>query len=212
MARISETAEREIRILLTSWWLAVNQQLAAVTGASIQIGEAPVEMLLSSEIGLRLAHIASACEGLLEWKPDTAAAVVADCQAFQAWLNHAPITHRTPDEFWATPVGYMVLRALMWAEQDQLISLRDAAEISGMSLSVLSQRISRGQIPGYRDPKEKNPQRARRIRLSDLQQLLNEGLIRKPFSSPGFGGLSSAQTKNSRPALESNQKSGRSSP
>ena len=196
MARISETAEREIRALLTNWWVAVNEQLSAVTGAAVQIGEAPVEMLLTSEIGLRLVQIAKASEGLLPWNPETATSVVADCQAFQSWLNQTPITHRTPDEFWTTPVGYMVLRALVWAEQDQLISLSDAAEISGMSLSVLSQRISRGQIPGYRDPKEKNPQRARRIRLSDLQQLLNEGIIRKPYTAQSFGGIPPAQARN----------------
>jgi hypothetical protein len=200
MERISEAAEREIRILLTSWWMAVNEQLAAVTGASVQIGQAPVEMLLNSEIGLRLAQIARASEGLLEWTTETAEGVVNDCHAFQTWLNQTPVTHRTPEEFWTTPVGYMVLRALVWAERDQLISLSEAAEISGMSLSVLSQRISRGQMTGYRDPKEKNPQRARRIRLSDLRQLLNGGLIRKPLSTSSFGGLSPAQRKNAKPA------------
>lgn len=211
MTRISETAEREIRALLTSWWMAVNEQLAAVTGASVQIGEAPVDMLLTSEIGQRLVQIAKASEGMLEWTPETATGVAADCQAFQAWLNQTPITHRTPDEFWTTPVGYMVLRALVWAEQDQLISLSDAADISGMSLSVLSQRISRGQIQGYRDPKEKNPQRARRIRLSDLQQLLSEGIIRKPFTAqPSFGGLTPNQMKQMR--TEALEKQGRSSP
>ncbi len=211
MARISETAEREIRALLTNWWMAVNEQLAAVTGASVQIGEAPVEMLLTSEIGLRMVQIAKASEGLLEWTPEIAAGVTADCHAFQTWLNQTPITHRTPDEFWTTPVGYMVLRAMVWAEQDQLISLSDAADISGMSLSVLSQRISRGQIQGYRDPKEKNPQRARRIRLSDLQQLVSEGIIRKPFTAQAFNGLTLAQIKINH-AAEAIEKQGRSSP
>ena len=211
MARISETAEREIRALLTNWWMAVNEQLAAVTGASVQIGEAPVEMLLTSEIGLRMVQIAKASEGLLEWTPEIAAGVTADCRVFQTWLNQTPITHRTPDEFWTTPVGYMVLRAMVWAEQDQLISLSDAADISGMSLSVLSQRISRGQIQGYRDPKEKNPQRARRIRLSDLQQLVSEGIIRKPFTAQAFNGLTLAQIKINH-AAEAIEKQGRSSP
>ncbi len=41
---------------------------------------------------------------------------------------------------------------------------------------------------GYRDPYEKNPQRARRIRLSDLNNLLNEGIVRKPFTTSNFIG------------------------
>jgi hypothetical protein len=32
----------------------------------------------------------------------------------------------------------------------------------------------------YRDPYEPNPQRARRIRLSDLEQFIHEGIVRKP--------------------------------
>jgi hypothetical protein len=188
MAQINPTAEIEIKKLLANWWLAVNQQLAAVTAASVQLGEAPVEMLYASEIGQRLVRIAEASEGHLAWSAETGHGIVEDCRAFETWLNQTPITHKTPEEFWATPVGYMVLCALVWAEQDKLISLSEAAEESGMSLSVLSQRISRGQIVGYRSPNEKNPQRARRIRLSDLNLLLNEGIVRKPFTAPAFTG------------------------
>jgi hypothetical protein len=197
METISRAAENEINQLLVNWWVAVNQQLAAVTGSSVQIGDAPVEMLYASEIGQRLVRIATVAEAAdaaaaagstLPWNSEAAREIVEDCRAFEAWLNQTPITHKTPEEFWATPVGYMVLRALVWAEQDKLISLSEAAEQSGMSLSVLSQRISRGQIMGYRDPFEKNPQRARRIRLSDLNLLLNEGIVRKPFTTTNFVG------------------------
>ncbi len=186
MEAISRAAETEIKKLLESWWTAVNQQLSVVTGSTVQIGEAPVDMLYASEIGQRLAHIAEAAEGLLPWSDEAARQTVEDCHAFEIWLNQTPITHKTPEEFWATPVGYMVLRAQIWAGRDRLISLSEAAEQSGMSLSVLSQRISRGQIMGYRDPHEKNPQRARRIRLSDLNLLLQEGIVRKPFTTTGF--------------------------
>lgn len=186
MANISQGAENEIRKLLESWWLAVNQQLSAATGSAIQIGPAPLDMLLNAEIGQRLARIAEAAEGNCEWSEATARGIVDDCDAFESWLNQTPITHKTPEEFWNTPIGYMVLCARVWAEQDRLISLSEAAQESGMSLSVLSQRISRGQIMAYRDPREKNPQRARRIRLSDLHLLLHQGIIRKPFTTGFF--------------------------
>jgi hypothetical protein len=181
MSIISETAENEIKALLASWWTAINQQLAAATGNEIQIGkDVPLELLFASEIGQCLVRIAEAAENQMPWSPDTAQAVLADCDVFEAWLNQTPVAHRTPEEFWNTPIGYLVLQARLWADQDQLISLKDAAELSGLSLSSLSQRISRGQMKSYRDPHEPNPQRARRIRLTDLDQFIREGILRKP--------------------------------
>jgi hypothetical protein len=186
MQNIDQAAETEIKQLLEGWWSAVSSQLVVVTGAAVQIGNAQVDLLYQSEIGQRLVRIAAAADGLLEWSPELGRGILEDCRAFEGWINQVPVTQRTPEEFWATPVGFRVLRARVWAEQDRLISLSEAAEASGMSLSVLSQRISRGQITGYRDPGAKNPQRARRIRLSDLNLLLDQGIMRKPHTHPGM--------------------------
>jgi len=181
MAAISVTAESEIKTFLTSWWTTVNQQIAAATRNQVQIGQdAPLDLLFVSEIGQRLVRIAEAAENQRPWSPETAQAVLADCDAFEAWLNQTPVAHRTPEEFRNTSIGHIVLQARLWADQDQLISLKDAAELSGLSLSSLSQRISRGQMKFYRDPHEPNPQRARRIRLTDLDQFIREGILRKP--------------------------------
>lgn len=180
MATISTATENEIKAYLAGWWISINQQLGAATGNAIQLGqEAPLDVLMASEIGQRLVRIAEAAEGLLEWSAERAQSILADCNAFEAWQNQAPITHRTPEEFWNTPVGYMLLKARLWAELDRLTSLKEAAELSGMSLSALSQRISRGQLKHYRDPFEPNPQRARRIRLTDLEHFIHDGIVRK---------------------------------
>ena len=189
MARISATAEQEIKTLLVNWWTAVNTQLAAATGATIQIGEAPVDLLFGSEIGQRLVRITEVAEAIvaaesrqeaLPWSEDLATQILADCESVETWLNQGPVFHKTPDAFWASPVGFMILCAKVWANQDQLITLSAAADISGMSLSVLSQRMTRGQLPGYRDPGIKNPRHARRVRLSDLYALINETSDRIP--------------------------------
>ncbi len=181
MSSISTNAEAQIKAYLANWWLAVNQQLAQATGNAVQIGlEAPLDVLLASEIGRRLERIAEAAEGLATWSPEAAQAILADCAAFEAWLNQSPIPHQTPEEFWNTPIGFMVLKARLWAELDRLTSLKEAAELSGLSLSSLSQRVSRGQMKYYRDPLEANPQRARRIRLTDLEHFIHEGIVRKP--------------------------------
>jgi hypothetical protein len=181
MAHISTAAQKEIEAYLVFWWKAVNQQLALVTDCAIQIGqEPPLDTLLASEVGQRMVHIAEAAENLLEWSPERAQSILADCDAFETWQNQAPLTHHTPEEFWNTPIGYILLKARLWAELDRLTSLKEASELSGMSLSALSQRISRGQLKHYRDPFEPNPQRSRRIRLTDLEQFLHEGIVRKP--------------------------------
>jgi len=63
------------------------------------------------------------------------------------------------------------LNARLWAEKDLLISVSQAADISGLSLSTLSQRVSRGTVEGFEDPFEPNPRRSRRIRHSTALQL-----------------------------------------
>jgi hypothetical protein len=184
MYPISTSSEQEIKTLLTQWWASVNQQLAQATGNAVQLGgEAPVDVLFASEIGQRLARIAAAAEGTIPWSSENSQNIMADCEAFESWINQTPTTHRTPEEFWHTPVGYTVLQARLWAEQDRLVSLKEAAELSGLSLSSLSQRISRGQMQFYRDPHEPNPQRARRIRLINLEQFINEGIVRRPTTA-----------------------------
>jgi hypothetical protein len=205
MAQISATAEQEIKTLLVNWWTAVNTQLAAVTGATVQIGDAPVNLLLGSEIGQRLVRIAAVAEAIsaaeaaaaveaapnaaqaaYPWSEELAKQILEDCEAVETWLNQGLVFHKTPDAFWTSPVGFMILRAKVWANQDHLITLSAAAEISGMSLSVLSQRMTRGQLPGYRDPNIKNPKHGRRVRLSDLHTLINENTDRIPFSTTTY--------------------------
>ena len=181
MATISAAAENEISAYLATWWTSVSQQLGAATGNLVQIGdEAPVNVLIASEIGQCMVRIAEASENQITWSPEVARSILADCNTFEAWLNQSTINQRTPEEFWNTPMGYIVLKARLWAELDRLTSLKEAAELSGLSLSSLSQRVSRGQLKHYRDPFEANPQRARRIRLTDLDQFIREGIVHKP--------------------------------
>jgi hypothetical protein len=195
MERISAATETEIKTLLVSWWTAVNTQLAAVTASAVQIGEAPVDLLLDSEIGQRLVRIAALAVDIdraeaaglgFPWSGELASQILEDCEKVEAWLNQGAVIHSTPEAFWASPVGYKILRARVWANQDQLITLSAAAEISGMSLSVLSQRMTRGQLPGYRDPKVRNPKHGRRVRLSELHILIHENATHLPFSAASY--------------------------
>jgi hypothetical protein len=185
MMQIKQQAELEIKKLLANWWTSVNQQLMAATGSQVQIGRPPVDLLYSSEIGQKLAHIALAAQHDLVWSEDEARSVVADCEAFERWLNTTPFTSKTPEEFWKTPVGYLVLNARLWAEQDTLISVTDAADISGLSVSTLSQRISRGTVQGFMNPYAENPRhQARLVRLTTAKLLREEQALKEKISHP----------------------------
>jgi hypothetical protein len=183
MAQIRAESERAIKTLLVNWWTSVNQQLAAATGKSVQIGEAPVDVLYNSEVGTRLQRIAAAGENSVSWSKPKADSIISDCDLFEAWLKNTPFMTKTPEEFWKTPVGYIVLNARLWAEVDKLISVSQAADISGLSLSTLSQRVSRGTVEGFEDPFEPNPRRSRRIRHSTAIQLKQVVTLEKEIAS-----------------------------
>ena len=171
MSTIRTESEAAIKTLLVNWWTSVNQQLLAATGTAVQIGDAPVDILFGSEVGTRLQRIAKAAEGGIPWSSTNADSIITDCDLFEAWLINTPFITKTPEEFWKTSVGYIVLNARLWAGKDQLISVSQAAGISGLSLSTLSQRISRGTVEGFEDPFEHNPRRSRRIRYSTAVSL-----------------------------------------
>ncbi len=183
MVQIRTESEQAIKTLLVNWWTSVNQQLAAATGETVQIGAAPVDVLYYSEVGARLQRIAAAGENRFAWSRPKAAAILRDCDLFEAWLNSTPFMTKTPEEFWKTPVGYIVLNARLWAENDELISVSQAADISGLSLSTLSQRVSRGTVEGFEDPFEPNPRRSRRIRHSTALQLKKVVTLEKEIAN-----------------------------
>ncbi len=186
---INPITENEIKLFFTKWWNTTNQQLQLVTLGQIQIqADPPLDLLLSSPIGLALLHLAETTENQPLWSQTEARIILSECETVQSWINQTTFAQQTPDTFWQTPIGYLILNARLWAEQDRLVSLKEAAELSGLSLSSLSQRISRGQMQFWRDPNEANPQRARRIRLSELEMFIHAGLVRKT-SLPSFSRL-----------------------
>ncbi len=182
---LSSIAENEIRKFLIKWWTAVNQQLQTATQNQVQLQQAaPIDQLLASDLGQALLRIVEIADTQPLWSQTTAKAILADAEKVEAWLFQTSFTQHPSESFWNTSVGFYLLSARLWAEQDRLVSLKEAAELSGLSLSSLSQRISRGQMQFFRDPNEANPQRARRIRLSDLEMFIREGFVRKAGFTP----------------------------
>ncbi len=96
------------------------------------------------------------------------------CQALAEWLFAIPGhgAYSVPDEWADTPMGALWWRALLRTEGDALITLREAADLSGLSLSALSQRVTRGSTRSWIDPGANVRQGRRLVRRSDVLALV----------------------------------------
>lgn len=120
----------------------------------------------------KLSLIARAAAGECDRADGELAAEVYDCcQALIEHLFAVPglgAVYEIPQRFWQTPIGEIFALAFIWLERDELISLAEAAKISGKSISTISSRVKRGSLRSYPDPREPNPQRRLRVRRSDV--------------------------------------------
>lgn len=73
-----------------------------------------------------------------------------------------------PAEFWLSDFGAIVMAALVWSQSDRLITISDAAEISGKSIKSISQFVARGKLRSYPDTSEPNPRKRTRVLRSDI--------------------------------------------
>jgi hypothetical protein len=177
---ISEKSEKAIKEFLEEWWGDLVWQ-ASQTVMFAELPPMDAEQLYLQPFGDSLRQIAAAAEGLLpdDLRGETHDAVQTLCE----WMFARPgmgAEYGIPASWWATPVGSLAIRALVWAEGDRLISMTEAAEISGRSLSSLSQLISRGKLNSYPDPGEPNPTRARRVLESEIRELPAEVRAGRP--------------------------------
>ncbi len=168
---ISERSKQIIMTWLQQWLEHLSRQAQEMV---VNDCRATPEQLYDSPLGKTLCSIAAAAEGLLP--AGRKAEVRETCREICKWTWAKPGTAtdkcRIPWEEWsATAMGNLILQATLWAEDDELITMSEAEAISGRSLSDLSQRINRGKLQGYRDPHESNPQRATRVRRSEVLRL-----------------------------------------
>jgi hypothetical protein len=96
------------------------------------------------------------------------------CQQVAEWMwarPGCPSVYHIPEEWWITPIGNLVLRGLLWSEGDELITVSQAAEMAGLTVSAVSQWIVRGKVTAYRDLSEPNTQRQTRVKRSDVEKM-----------------------------------------
>jgi len=62
-----------------------------------------------------------------------------------------------PARFWDTDLGQMVARALIWVQDDELITLKQAADLRGVTIQAISNAVREGRLRRYTDPDAPNP-------------------------------------------------------
>ena len=92
------------------------------------------------------------------------------CQAMAEWLFALP-NHAQYDipRYWAeTDMGALWWQATIRAQGDEMITIAAAAELAGVTVQAISQRISAGKLAGYINPLANERQGRRLVRRSDV--------------------------------------------
>ncbi len=161
---IGSNSKNDIILDFLRLWAEDLSQKAILLGGSSDVPED----LLATPAGQKLLTIAQAGQ------PGADRAEIADCISdILAALFGAPgeAEYSVPPEFWETAIGALIAAAQVWAWGDELVSMTEAAKISGKSLSALSQMVDRGRLRCYPDPAEKNPQKRNRLLRSEVEKL-----------------------------------------
>lgn len=170
---ISEKSKQTITEFLNQWWSSLQWQVQE-TLLGTQLPHTTGEKLYESGLGSVLRQIAAGAEGLLPDDEATRGETHEACQQVAEWMwarPGMPGAYHIPDEWWITPLGNLVWRALLWSEGDELLTVTQAAELAGVSVSAVSQWLMRGKLTTYRDLSEANPQRQTRVRRSEIEKL-----------------------------------------
>jgi len=80
-------------------------------------------------------------------------------------------SYNIPREFWESEFGSMVMMAYVWSQGDELLTISQAAEMSGRSVASISNMAKRGRLRQYPDMREPNPQKRMRVLRSEIEAL-----------------------------------------
>lgn len=114
------------------------------------------EQLLTRPLAHSLAQIARAAADQIGEADDLTRGTIY--QTIQGLMEDlfAPrgltTAYQIPAAFWDAPLGQMVSRALLWLKGDDLITLKEAAKIRGVSVPAISRAVQNGRLTRYVDP------------------------------------------------------------
>ncbi|MCX7756125.1 MAG: hypothetical protein N2117_12920 [Anaerolineales bacterium] len=158
--------KEEIKQFMSDW---IDDRVAHLRYLGVEIASVPDDPM-QTEQGRQLLLIAQAADNPAGLRMDE----VHDCiQGLLERLFSIPgeASYAVPHEFWETEVGWATLRALIWAQGDELITISQAVAMTGKRHDWFSHAVQRGRLTAYRDPDEPNPTRRTRLLLSEVESL-----------------------------------------
>jgi hypothetical protein len=92
------------------------------------------------------------------------------CQGMAEWLFAIPDTsaYGIPDAWKDSPMGQLWWAAILRAEGDELITLQQAADLSGVTLNAIVGKVNRGTLDSFVDPFAPPRQGRRLVRKSQV--------------------------------------------
>jgi hypothetical protein len=87
-----------------------------------------------------------------------------------------PHQYEIPAKFWNTELGQVIRHCQLWLRGDDLITYTEAAGILWPDDDVqvarmrIKRMVERGELTGYSDPQESNPQHAARVSRGEIEQ------------------------------------------
>lgn len=96
------------------------------------------------------------------------------CQGLAEWLFAVPggsYSYTIPDDWAEHPMGALWWNAIIRAQGDELITLSGAAEIAGVTVQAISQRIDAGSLRAYTNPAAGKRQGRQLVRRSDIEAI-----------------------------------------
>ena len=92
------------------------------------------------------------------------------CQQMAEWVFGFPGSYQyeIPDAWAESEMGALWWQALMRCEGDALITISEAAELAGVTVQAMSQRVTRGKLRSFIDPLAGRHQGRRLVRWSEV--------------------------------------------
>jgi hypothetical protein len=145
-----------IEDFLLIYWSRRATEIGGLTSSAVKLPPADLDELFQSRLAEDLILIARAAAGELGRDK---IAQLADCiwslfrrLFFLNRLNEEQVLRSIPEPFWASNLGKMVARALLWLRADDLITIREAAQLGNLKIPTIRQCLDMGKLTPYYNP------------------------------------------------------------
>jgi len=138
-----------------------------------QVPHATTEQLLNSGEAQEWLIMARAGAGLMEWTETRAGYVYEICQGLAEWLFALPdhSAYHIPDAWKDTTMGQLWWRAFLWSQNDELITISEAAALAGVTVAAIGQSK---KLDFFVDPDANERQGKRLVRKKQVQEVYGE--------------------------------------